>query len=729
MSIRQSLWIIFLLTSQVALVAQTIDSTVVRKVDSLIQVNRSLVSSGNLKEALAIIREADSLAVEKLGTKNVSHALCVFNIGRTYDYAGRSVETKENYLEAIRLWEKEIGQLDAGYCWALNNMAIYHLERYQYEEAAPYYARCIEASEKILGNNNRDYGFFLTNWANYYKAKAQFEAELKLRYKAKDVFENASGKGSDDYAWCLIELSNCYQAMGRYGQVTEMLLEAQAAMGNSLGTSHRYYASCLNNLATNYERTGEFSKVEPLYKEAINIILNRTPLNQQSYGLFSNNLAVYYYKIGQYEDSEHIFVSLREVWRKAFGEKSTSFAFYITNHANLYLRQERYEMADSLFRMAMDIRRELAVTQHPNYANILYGLGSVKLETGDPTEAEKLFLEAKDIYAATQGMEHPNYSKSLRGLANAYAAQGKCLEADTTMLDAVNILSRSVDKQHPKYVATLSDLASNYLRCGQTVRAGTPLMETEVLNRLYMSRAQYFLTEQEMDQYVKGSVQQTESFLSYLYNQKTTSSGLLQTAWDDALFYKGMLQEKNRSLQFFIQNTSDSVQTISDHWKSCHRGLADLYAKSPAQRDSSSVAILQRQAAEAEKQLVRLSAGFAEARRQVSVTEVDHSLEKNEAAIEFLQFHFYDSRNQKTDSTRYVAMVVLPNDTVPAWIPLFEEKQLQALLDKTGDKAQATSTLYAARTGKVLDQAPAYGTELYNLIWRPLDSLLRGVKT
>ncbi|MCC6411051.1 MAG: CHAT domain-containing protein, partial [Saprospiraceae bacterium] len=42
---------------------------------------------------------------------------------------------------------------------------------------------------------------------------------------------------------------------------------------------------------------------------------------------------------------------------------------------------------------------------------------------------------------------------------------------------------------------------------------------------------------------------------------------------------------------------------------------------------------------------------------------------------------------------------------------------------------QATSTLYAARTGKVLDQAPAYGTELYNLIWRPLDSLLRGVKT
>jgi len=66
----------------------------------------------------------------------------------------------------------------------------------------------------------------------------------------------------------------------------------------------------------------------------------------------------------------------------------------------------------------------------------------------------------------------------------------------------------------------------------------------------------------------------------------------------------------------------------------------------------------------------------------------------------------------------YAALVLLPTDTTPHFIPLFEERQLQALFTTPGlDEELIVKDLYANR--------PAFR----QLFWQPLEPLLRNVKT
>ncbi len=51
---------------------------------------------------------------------------------------------------------------------------------------------------------------------------------------------------------------------------------------------------------------------------------------------------------------------------------------------------------------------------------------------------------------------------------------------------------------------------------------------------------------------------------------------------------------------------------------------------------------------------------------------------QGEAAIEFIKFNLYNKKF--TDSIMYAALILLPGDSIPKFIPLFEEKQLAGLL-------------------------------------------------
>jgi CHAT domain-containing protein len=99
---------------------------------------------------------------------------------------------------------------------------------------------------------------------------------------------------------------------------------------------------------------------------------------------------------------------------------------------------------------------------------------------------------------------------------------------------------------------------------------------------------------------------------------------------------------------------------------------------------------------------------------------VQSALGQGEAAIEFAHYQFLAP--QPTATTNYVALVLLPGATAPYFVPLFEEKQLAALLPKRNESgklpAEGLNRLYAANT-----------SQLYALLWKPLEPYLAGVKT
>ncbi len=113
--------------------------------------------------------------------------------------------------------------------------------------------------------------------------------------------------------------------------------------------------------------------------------------------------------------------------------------------------------------------------------------------------------------------------------------------------------------------------------------------------------------------------------------------------------------------------------------------------------------------------------------RQVKWDEVMSTLKSDEAAIEFVSFKV--NFPGKTDSVMYSALVLKSGLKRPNFIPLFEEKSLDSLLhSKSERKADYVNSLYTlADRGAVAIQAPK--KSLYEILWKPLEEELRGIKT
>src|SRR5690606_15181550 len=86
--------------------------------------------------------------------------------------------------------------------------------------------------------------------------------------------------------------------------------------------------------------------------------------------------------------------------------------------------------------------------------------------------------------------------------------------------------------------------------------------------------------------------------------------------------------------------------------------------------------------------------------------------------IEFIRFRYYNP--SLTDSTLYAALLLKPGMTAPAFITLFEEKQLAVLLAPlAGQGSGGLNELYGGQTGQ----------SLYRLLWAPLKPHLTDVKS
>ena len=139
------------------------------------------------------------------------------------------------------------------------------------------------------------------------------------------------------------------------------------------------------------------------------------------------------------------------------------------------------------------------------------------------------------------------------------------------------------------------------------------------------------------------------------------------------------------------------------------------------------MAELEEKANDAEKELARTVAGYADASRQVKWKDVQTGLKQAEAAIEFI--HFKVNFPQKTDSTMYAALLLESGDAQAKFIPLFEEKQLHDLLNVTENISIKANALYSMRGAVPLSEKNQLSKNLFDLIWKPLEKYLKNVNT
>jgi CHAT domain-containing protein len=111
--------------------------------------------------------------------------------------------------------------------------------------------------------------------------------------------------------------------------------------------------------------------------------------------------------------------------------------------------------------------------------------------------------------------------------------------------------------------------------------------------------------------------------------------------------------------------------------------------------------------------------------QNISWKDIQAGLKENEVAIEFLHFSLFNPDSSLTDftnTTQYLALIVTPTCKTPEMLPLFIEKDLENMLGKfSGNNYSYINGIYGKNTEAK--------TELYNIIWKPMEESLKDVKT
>jgi CHAT domain-containing protein len=548
--------------------------------------------------------------------------------------------------------------------------------------------------------------------------KGEFDSALEVNAAAEKLALDNLGRESAGYGNCCNNHGRIFYFKGEYFETEKWWLEAKAIRAKALGKEHLDYARSLSNLGVLYSEIGDYEKSETFHLEAKGIWEKVQGKQHPDYARSLNNLGILYSTMGNYEKAEPLYLEAMAIQEKTVGKEHPDYAASLNSLGVLYRAMRNYEKAEPLFLEAKTIRENALGKEHPDLARSLNNLAVLYWAMGNFEKAEQFHLEAKAIREKALGKEHPDYAASLSNLGALYFDMGKYGMSEPFYLEAMAIREKTMGKEHPFYAMSLYNLADLYEVQNRFDESEPRLEEYYSLRQSMLSTAATFLSEQELASYTATFKSDGDNKSSYLYARmaKGEPPGILpEMCFDHSLFQKGFLLMAANRLNTLAAAVPETAQ-LNNQLKSYRRRLADELSNPIA--DRTGVAELEEKANTLEKELARKVAGYGEALRQVTWQEVQQQLKPGEAAIEFVHFRYFTPK--PTDSTMYAALVIRPGDASPRFLPLFEERELAQLLKSASGRAfTRINALYALGGDK----------SLYDLIWKPMESQLEGVKT
>ncbi|MBL7824963.1 MAG: CHAT domain-containing protein [Saprospiraceae bacterium] len=603
-------------------------------------------------------------------------------MGREMADQGDLGKSLEFLLKAQKIAGDKLGLSSEAYIGCCDNLGIVNYYLGNFEEAEKYYLEAKNLGEKVYGKNHPNYCGSMVNLAILYKGKGLFSQAESLYLEAIHIFEfDFKDQTHPYYFSCLFGLANLYSQLGSYEKAEPMHLKVLSFREKLFGKENSDYAKSLSNLGVLYFEMGNFEKAENLQLEALGIRKRVQGTENPDYATSLENLAGLYYEKGNYEQSETLYLEAKSIIEKSLGKDHEDNFGSLHNLATINMLLERYDKAETLFVQALSIIEKNFGRDHPDYASCLLNFGYLNQSIGKYAKAESVFLEARKIIQSLLGTQNLEYAMCLNNLIFLYAATNNFIEAE-------------------------------------------PLInELSLLNRTLLENATKHLSEHELGKYVQMFSEGNATVLSFAKNNHPEFSNLPKIYYDNSLFYKGFLLNSSDKIRKIASENSGAFERITQ-LKSYKYQLSQEYTLPINERDQSKIVSLEAKADDLEKELVRGVADYGQIFQQVSWKNVHEKLVANEVGIEFIHYPVLGIKN--TDSIMYAALVISSDDQQPHYIKLFEESQLKKLFSKR-QNSELLSELYASRGATPIEKVSLEG--LYELIWKPLESLLRDVKT
>jgi CHAT domain-containing protein/Flp pilus assembly protein TadD len=682
--------------------------------------------TGDFEKAKEMLEKALALSKKIYGDTSSHYATVANNLALLYDNNDSSDQAIRYYNLALRILEKNGEPGTETIIMLLNNLAQVHSSLEKNSEAESYFSR----AAALLKDKDHQAAFeiVIKNRAGFYETTRGVQAAEDFLIRELKETKDRTGFHNRKYIFLVKLIASVYMITGRTEEAEINFIRAGEILKEWVGDKDPQYAEALNLLASFYSGLGRFEKSLPLLLEAARIFQTAFGQRNSSYIHCFNQIAMVSLETGQYQLALDLFEEMKELTAGVFGARHKEYAYALARIGHVYYKTKKYEKARFFFGQAGEVFKDISGENTTDYHIILNNLALLYMAGEEYARAVEIFERARKFFQKEIIAEPQNYISATTNLAKAYMEMGKDQEAEQFLRESVEVLEKRQGTVNARSILEKRTLVDLYIRSGQYKKA-SGVLDSLIHSFIgYIQNSFAVLTEKARNEYLLQHSYLPDLSNSLLYLYPKAPGNFLQKMWGYQLLLKSLSLDDTKAMLVSVQHNADSsLVYLFSQWKTLKSRMAYQYSLPEEKRDPDLYNSTIRLEA-LERDINHRSTLLGNGRRYslIPVGELGKSIATDEAVIDFVRFDLYN--RTWTDSSSYAAYILRKGDSVPVFVPLFEEKQLQKILDSAGRNATArVNNIYRGLEGKN-KAAVSRGAEIYKLVWSPLETHLKGIK-
>ena len=530
--------------------------------------------------------------------------------------------------------------------------------------------------------------------------KQSYYDKLKLAYLRLNLNRNVASQDT-----IVTENTLLYEATNAYAQGHTK--EAINQFGNLLKiyesnfqskdiANYVYVIGSLSNALTS---EGYYAKADSLLDKAIATFHDKRIDSLHLLGLYMAK-GLFYYTISNVDMALYWYNKAKDIYTSD-DERSLQYGLLLSNLAGCQMVKENYSLAKQLSDKAYDICVQF-YGDNSNNANerllILNNLVTIYTKLKDFTKGKELYERV--IVEATSPQNIGTKALALVNLSEIY------LFYENDFPKAEEFLREAIRTEVAKYVKDMAEvdlLLAQILQKQENAVNDIECYNNRIKDELASMYAHFSEIERE-EYWTKES--QNMVLLNNLSAMTFNTPQALTMAYDNAIYTKNMLINSGRLFGQLVKDCSSNIQNkystmtnmkrmLSN--KNCTKDSIDVYREAISQKEKAIVAAIPNFGS-------KLMALFK------TCGDVQKMLSDNEIAIEFI---FLPQIKNPFDESElsYGALVLTKNDTVPKFVSLCSEYDLEDLMDA-----------YTPMGQNEIDSLYAFSNRtLYHMIWEKVE--------
>jgi serine/threonine protein kinase/tetratricopeptide (TPR) repeat protein len=423
----------------------------------------------DFKTAMDQQEKARTLYTQHRGPDHLDTLLCVYNLGYSYQAAGRTREALGLFEETLQRRKAALGP-DAPLTLAtMNKVAECLLDSGRTQEALTLFEETLKLRKAKLGPDHVDTLLSMNNLAICYAAAGRAQESLKLREETLKLRKAKLGANHAETLVSMRNLADAYADNGRLEEAVKLGEETLPLMKAKMGPNHPYTLMCMHDLAESYAANGRALEALKLREATLPLLKARLGVGHRTTLLGMNGLALSYTDTGRIEEALKLFEETLQLRKAKLGPHHADTLMSMNNLAATYASKGRLQEAITLHEEALRLRKATLGSDHPDTLQSMTNLAQAYDGAGRTQEALKLCEEA---FQLTNAREVPE----LLVLRVRYLLKEQKLAA--AVESAVKLKERAGVKAGQLYDAACAyALCAGAARQAQRAGAGTPGFE------------------------------------------------------------------------------------------------------------------------------------------------------------------------------------------------------------------------------------------------------------